>query len=81
MGNIKKKQNHELHVSEKKKQGRRLTWKSSNGVTKTEIEYILTNRPDTVTDVTIINHIYIGCDNRMVMSKTKLNVQVERNEI
>ena len=39
----------------KKKAGRRLTWKSPNGVTKTEIDYILTQKPDIVTDVTIIN--------------------------
>ena len=28
-----------------KKAGRRWTWNSPNGVTKTEIDYILTNRP------------------------------------
>ena len=32
-----------------KKAGRRLTWRSPNNVTKTEIDYILTNRPDIVT--------------------------------
>ena len=34
-----------------KKAGRRWTWKSRNGVMKTEIDYILTNRPDTITDI------------------------------
>ena len=34
---------------------RRWTWKSPNGVPKTEIPYVLTNRPDIVTDVTVLN--------------------------
>ena len=41
-----------MNTMVQKKAGRRWTWKSPNGVTKTEINYILTNRPDIVTDVT-----------------------------
>ena len=37
--------------------GRGWTWTSRNGVTKIEIDYILTNRPDIVTDVTVINQV------------------------
>ena len=43
MGNIKKVQNHE-YIMFQKKAGMRWTWKNPNGVTKTEINYILTNR-------------------------------------
>ena len=50
-----------------KKAGRRWTWKSSNGVRKTEIDYILTNRPDIATVVTVINQVNIGSDNRLDM--------------
>ena len=35
--------------------GRGWTWKSPNGVTKTEIDYVITHRPEIVTDVTVIN--------------------------
>ena len=35
-------------------------WKSPKGVTKAEIDYILTNRLDVVTDVTVINKVNIG---------------------
>ena len=31
-----------------------------NGVTKTEIDYILTDRPDIVTDITVINQVNIA---------------------
>ena len=57
------------------KAGRRWTWKSQNGVTKTEIDCILTNRPDIDTDVTVINHV-IGSDHRLVIIK----LDVERNK-
>ena len=65
----------------RKKAGRRWTWKSPNGETKTEIDYILTHRPDIVTDVTVINHVNIESDNRLVMSNIKLDVEVERTTL
>ena len=40
--------------------------------------YILTNRPDIVTGVTVINQVNVGSDNRMVMSNIKLDVEVKR---
>ena len=46
-----------------------------------EIDYILTNRPDIVTDVTVINQVNIGSDHRMAMSNIKLDVEVERKTI
>ena len=60
-----------------KKAGRRWTWKSPNGVTKTEIDYILTNRPDIVKDITVINQVNTGSDHRLVISNIKLDVEVE----
>ena len=64
-----------------RKAGRRWAWKTPNGVTKPEIDYILTNRPDIVTDVTLINQVNIGSDHRLVMSNNKLDVEVERKTI
>ena len=52
-----------------------------NCVTTTEIDYILTNRPDIVTDVQIINQVNIGSDHRLVMSNNKLDVELERKTI
>ena len=53
---------------------------SHNCVTKTEIDYILTNGPDIVTDVTVINQFNIGNDHILVMSNIKLDVEVERKQ-
>ena len=51
---------------------------NTKGVTKSEIDYILINRPDIVTDVTVINQVKIGSDHRLVMSNIKLDVEIER---
>ena len=64
----------------RQKTERRWTWKSPNGVMKTEIDYILTNNPDIVTDVTDTNQVKIGSDDRLVMSNIKLDVEVERKK-
>ena len=55
-----------MNIIYQKKAGRRWKWKSPNLVTKSEIDYILTNRPDIVTDVTVINRATIGNDHRLV---------------
>ena len=47
------------------------------GVTKIEIDYIITNRPTMVTDVTFINQANLGSDHRLVMSTIKLDIKVE----
>ena len=60
------------------KAGRRWKWKRPNGVKKIEIYYILTNRPDTVRDVTVINQVNIGGDHNIFMNNIKLDLQVER---
>ena len=38
----------------------RWTWKSPNGVTKTETDHILIRRPYIVTDVTVINQVNLS---------------------
>ena len=53
-----------MNIMFQKKPGRRWAWKSPNWVTKTEIEYILTNRLDIVTDVTVINRVNIGSEHQ-----------------
>ena len=64
-----------------KKAGRRWTWRSPNGVAKTTTDYLLANRPDIVTDVTVINQVNIGSDHILVMSNSKLHVEVERKTL
>ena len=75
MGNDTKVQNHEYHVSEECRDD--MNVEKPKGVMKTEIDYILTNRPDIVTCITFINQVNIVSDYIMAMSNTKLDVEVE----
>ena len=70
-----------MNTTFQKKAGRRWTWNSPYGVAKAEIDYILTNRQNIVTDVTIINQVNIGSDHRMVISNIKFNVEVEKKTV
>ena len=42
--------------------------------------YLITHRPDIVTDLTVINEVNIASDHRMAMSNIDLDVEVERNK-
>lgn len=64
-----------------KKAKRRWTWRSPDGTTKNEIDYILTNKPDTITDVTVLNRVNIGSDHRMLMSSVRLDTKQERRKL
>ena len=64
-----------------KKAGRRWTWRSPDGNTKDEIDYIMTDKPSMVTDVTVINRVNIGSDHMMVMGSITLNTRAERRKL
>ena len=67
-----------MNTQFQKKAGRRWTWRSPDGntiLTKNEIDYIMTDKPSTATDVTVINRVNIGSDHRMVMSSVTLNTK------
>ena len=64
-----------------KKAGRRWTWRIPGGRAKNEIDYIMSDRPSMVTDVTVINRINIGSDYGMVMGSVTLNTRAERRNL
>ena len=63
------------------KAGRRWTWRSPDGQPRNEIDYIMTDKPSMVTDVTVTNRINIGSDHRMVMGFITLNTRAERGKL
>ena len=63
------------------KPGRRWTWRSSDGNTNIEIDYTMTDKPSTVTDVTVINRTNIGSDHSMVMGSITLTTKAERRKL
>ena len=68
-----------------KKAGRRWTWRSPDGSpdghTKNEIAYIMTDKPSTVTEVTVMNRINNGSDHMMVLGSITLNTRAERRKL
>ena len=70
-----------INTQFQKKAGRRWTWRSPDGNTKNEIDYIMTDKPSMVTDVTVINRVNIGSDHRMVMGSITLNTRAERRKL
>ena len=70
-----------MNTQFQKKAGRRWTWRRPDGNTKNEIDYIMTDKPSKVTDVTVINRVNIGSDHRMVMGSITLNTRAERRKL
>src|SRR5271156_3780368 len=57
------------------------TSKSPDGRTFNEIDFIITNRVETVKDVQVLNRVNIGSDHRLVRSKIQFQHKVERNRL
>ena len=70
-----------MNTQFQKKAGRRWTWRNPDGNTKNEIDYIMTDEPSMVIDVTVINCVNIGSDHRMVMGSIALNTRAERRKL
>ena len=60
---------------------RRWAWRSADGNTKHETDYIVTDKPSMVTDVAVINRVNIGCDHRKVMGSITLNTRAQRRKL
>ena len=65
----------------KKRLNRRWTWISPNGLTKNEIDYIMTNSPDIFLDVSVISSLNTGSDHRMMRGKARINTKFERAKV
>ena len=74
-------ESHQLKIMNtffKKRLHRRWMWISPNGVTKNEIDYILTDKPQTFTDVSLINSFNTGSGHRMIRGSMTINTRLER---
>lgn len=65
----------------KKAEHRKWTWISPNGNTKNEINFIITDRKQIVTDVTVLNRISISSDHRIIRSTISLNLRKEKRKL
>ena len=79
MGNIKEFQDHEHTISEVSRE--ETDMENPYGHTENEVDYIMTDKPSMVTDVTVINRINIGSDHRMVMGSITVTIQTDPEEV
>ncbi len=54
------------------------TWKSPDGATRNQIDFIMTNQRDTIMNISVINRVNTGSDHRLLRSKVKFNTKIER---
>lgn len=65
----------------KKKDGQKWTWISPDRETKNEIDFILTDKYNTVKDVTTLYKVNVGSDHRMVRCKIRMDQRRERKRL
>ena len=65
----------------KKRQSRKWTWKSPNGLVKNEIDYLLTNKKSLVENVEVIQRVNVGSDHRLIRGTIKPNPRLERSRM
>lgn len=70
-----------LNTFFKKPEQRKWTWKSPDGKTKNEIDYILSNSRNICTDVSILNQFDTGSDHRLVRASFRFNLKTERSKL
>ncbi|XP_037294379.1 uncharacterized protein LOC115454908 [Manduca sexta] len=65
-----------------KKQVQKLwTWKSPDGKTKNQIDYILSNNKHVVQNVDVLNRINAGSDHRIVRARIAIDLRMERRRL
>jgi len=65
----------------KKSPQRKWTWASPDGVTRNEIDFIITNNRNMVYDVSVLHNCSIGSHHRLVRAKITINLKKERTKI
>lgn len=61
-----------------KNKNKKWTWKSPDGKTKNEIDFILTNKKAIVEDVSVLNNFEYNSDHRLVRAIVKINHKTKR---
>uniref|UniRef100_A0A0K0CYY4 Endo/exonuclease/phosphatase domain-containing protein n=1 Tax=Angiostrongylus cantonensis TaxID=6313 RepID=A0A0K0CYY4_ANGCA len=65
----------------KKKESRRWTWESPNGMTHAEIDHILTNRRWCLLDRWVVPPFCTGSDHRLLRAKIQFSRKLEKNSL
>ncbi|XP_030745498.1 uncharacterized protein LOC115874488 [Sitophilus oryzae] len=64
----------------KKHPNRKCTWASPDGITKNEIDLIMTDKNWIIRDVQVLDEFSIGSDHRIVRTRIEFNLKSERRK-
>ena len=64
-----------------KKDSRKWTWKSPDGSTKNEIDFIMVNQESTIENLTVLNRVNVGSDHRLVRARFNFNTNIDRAKL
>ncbi|XP_044760870.1 craniofacial development protein 2-like [Coccinella septempunctata] len=70
-----------LNTHFKKPPHRKWTWKSPDGKTKNEIDYILADKQKICTDVSVLSRFDTGSDHRLVRATLRFRLKIKRNKL
>src|SRR5271154_1101962 len=65
----------------KKKDGRKWTWKIPDGSVKNEIDFIMTNKENTIEDLTVISRVNMGSDHQLVRARFNFRARIEQAKL
>jgi endonuclease/exonuclease/phosphatase family metal-dependent hydrolase len=64
-----------------KKGNRKWTWKSPDGTTKNEIDFIMTSKESTIENLTVLNRVNTGSDHRLVRARFNFRTSIDRAKL
>ncbi|XP_056641545.1 craniofacial development protein 2-like [Diorhabda sublineata] len=75
---LEKEQLYIMNTFFKKRPHKKWTWANPDGITKNEIDYVLTPNKHIVQEVDVLNSFNTGSDHRLVRCRIVLNTKLER---
>jgi hypothetical protein len=64
-----------------KKESRKWTWRSPDGTTKNEIDFIMTSKESTIENLTVLNRVNTGSDHRLVRARFNFKTSIDRAKL
>ena len=58
-----------------------MDWKSPDGSVKNEIDFIMTNKEDSIDDLTVVSRVNTGSDHRLVRARFNFRTRIERAKL
>jgi hypothetical protein len=64
-----------------KRENRKWTWRSPDGTTKNEIDFIMTSKESIIENLTVLNRVNTGSDHRLVRARFNFRTGIDRAKL